>query len=402
MIVATAASGFGENWPGWRGPDRSGVTSDRGAPVRWSLEKGVAWRVDLPGAGISNPIVWGDRVIVTSSDGPKQDELHVICLGLTDGRELWHARFWGSAPTLFHAEKSGMASPSPVTDGRGIYTFFGTGDVFCLDMEGGPLWQRSLALEYGPFENRFAASSSPLLHEGALYVQCDHYGASYLLAIDAETGENRWKVDRPEAWLSWSSPQLVPGVELGKSELLLCGSRKLDAFDPATGEKLWSLGGLAHECVPTPVVGQGLILAVSGPNGKTWAVRPGGRGEIDEKQIVWTSEQCTPFVPSGIAVDDSYFLVDDKGIGVCLDVATGETRWKKRLGGAYTASPVAAEGRIYFVNEEGTTLVLAAGRKYRELAKNKLDEPVYASPAIAQGRLLIRSARGLFCLAPAE
>jgi outer membrane protein assembly factor BamB len=396
--LVAAAAACADDWPGWRGPHRDGTSDESHVPLDWSAESGVRWKVPLPGSGISSPIVWRNQVFVTSSSGPRQEELHVICLAADDGRELLHETFWGTAPTLYHATKSSMASPSPVTDGRSLYAFFGTGDVFCLDLEGRLVWSRSLATEYGEFENRFAASSSPLLYGDRLLVQCDHYGASYLVAIDAATGANRWKRDRPEAWLSWSSPQLAPLPE-GGCELVVCGSEKIDAFDPESGETLWTLFGLCRECVPTPVLGHGLIYAASGPGGATLAVRPGGRGDVTDTHLVWQNERAAPFVPSGIVVGDLYFVADDKGLGACLDAHTGEVVWRHRLEGAFTASPVAAAGRVYFVNEEGVTFVLdASSRQYRELARNELGEAAYASPAIAAGALFVRTAGHLFCI----
>ncbi|MBI3839843.1 MAG: PQQ-binding-like beta-propeller repeat protein [Planctomycetia bacterium] len=399
FVIWWTVSVYGENWPGWRGPERTGVTTDRGAPVAWSATSGVRWKTALPGSGISNPIVWNGSVVCTSSDGARQQDLHVVALSLDSGKLLWHTRLWGTTPTLYHETKSSMASPSPITDGQQIYAFFGSGDVFCLDFEGRLLWHRSLAAEYGAFENRFAASSSPLLFEDSLIVQCDHYGASYVIAIDKITGENRWKTDRPKVWLSWSSPICARVPQTSEYELILCGSEKIDAFDPRTGGKLWTLGGMARECIPTPVTGHGLLLAVSGPNGTSYAIRPGGRGDITASHVVWSSTRGNPFVPSAILVGDYYYLVDDHGIGSCLDARTGKQVWRKRFGGDFTASPVSADRRIYFVNEAGTTLVIQAGiQRYQELARNALDEPVFASPAISAGNLLIRAAGRLWCL----
>jgi outer membrane protein assembly factor BamB len=391
-----------ENWPGWRGPQRNGVTTDRGAPLNWAADSGVLWKVPLPGSGISNPIVWEDRVICTSSDGPNQQDLHVICLDRNSGRQQWHARFWGTAPTLHHETKSSMASPSPVTDGERIFAFFGSGDLFCVDFDGKLLWQRSLASEYGVFENRFAASSSPLVYDDTVILQCDHYGASYALAVDKLTGANRWKTDRPEVWLSWSSP-VVAADSQGRDELLLCSSEKMDALDPRSGQKLWTLRGMARECIPTPVVGRGLIYAVSGPNGTSFAVRPGGRGDVTDTHVEWTSTRGNPYVPSAILVGEHYYLVDDHGVGTCLDAATGKTLWRKRLGKDFTASPVSAEGRVYFTDESGATLVVRADAdRYEELARNAIDQPVFASPAISGGCIFLRSATHLWCLGEAK
>jgi outer membrane protein assembly factor BamB len=292
-----------------------------------------------------------------------------------------------------------MASPSPVTDGQHVYAFFGSGDVFCLDMKGRLIWQRSLAGEYGEFENRFAASSSPLVFEDSLIVQCDHYGASYVLAIDKHTGANRWKTDRPEAWLSWSSPVCTKNSGDG-SELLVCGSEKMDALDPRTGSKLWTLGGLERECIPTPIVADETIYATSGPNGAALAVRSGGRGDVTDSHVVWISTRGNPYVPSAIVAWWRYYTVDDHGIATCLDSSDGKTLWRKRFGGDFTASPVAAENRVYFTNEAGSTLVIQADAdKYTELARNEINEPVYASLAISAGRIFLRSASHLWCIA---
>ena len=399
LMASQVVALHGEDWPGWRGPLRTGVTPDRGAPLTWSATENVAWKAPLVGTGTSNPIVWQDRVFLTASAGRDQGELHVVCFDRETGTERWHQKLWGTAPTLYYP-KNGMAGPSPITDGKKLWTFFASGDVFCFDLDGGLLWQRSLAEEYGPFENRFAATSSPLLFEDLLLVQCDHYGSSYLVALDSATGANRWKTDRPEAWLSWSSPQLV-AVE-GKSEqteLVICGSEKMYGYDPRTGALLWTVRGLARECVPTPVLAPGVLISASGPNGVHVAVKPGGRGDVTDTHVVWKNDRGTSFVPSPIVVGSRYYLAEDKGILSCLDVASGELNWRKRLNGKFTASPISAEGRIYFTDEAGATLVVdAAASDYAELARNEIGEDVHASPAIADGRFYLRTAKHLYCL----
>src|SRR3990172_2780348 len=227
-----------DNWAGWRGTDRSGVSAEHRLPERWSDTENVLWKTPLHGSGIASPIVWEERVFLTESDGHRQSNLRVICLSRDTGKELWHQQFWGTAPTLYHPTKSSMATPVSVTDGRHVFAFFGTGDVVCVSVAGELVWHRSLANEYGVIENRFAASSSPLLYDDLVIVQCDHYGASYLVALDKMTGADRWKADRPECWLSWSSPQLIRDEKSGRSELLALGSHKLDAYDPSSGERL--------------------------------------------------------------------------------------------------------------------------------------------------------------------
>jgi len=386
-----------ENWPGWRGPERTGVTKDSGTPITWSATENVLWKTPLPGTGTSNPVVWNDRVFVTASEGREQGELHVICFDRDSGKERWHQKLWGTVPTLFYYAKSGMASSSPVTDGRHLWASFGSGDVFCFDMEGGLVWQRALADEFGAFENRFGASSSPLLFEDSVILQCDHYGASYVIALDGATGVNRWKTDRPGVWLSWSSPQLVPVGD--RFELVVSGSEKLEAYDARSGEWLWKVRGLSRECIPTPVLSQGLLLAVSGPNGTHLAIKPGGKGDVTDSHVVWRNERGTAFVPSAIAVGERYYLVDDKGILSCFEAPSGKLLWRKRLGGRYTASPVSADGKLFLTDEAGSTLVLDATQaEYQELSRNEIGEEVYASPAISQGRFFLRTGRQLVCV----
>lgn len=399
LVCGWIGTSRADQWPGWRGPARNGVATEGNAPTTWSATSGVRWKTPLPGSGISNPIVCENRVICTSSDGVQNQDLHAICLDRETGKQLWHVKLWGTAPTLYHETKSSMASPSPITDGRHVFAFFGTGDVFCLDLNGQLIWHRSLSGEYGVFENRFAASSSPLLFEDSVIVQCDHYGSSYVIAIDKKTGANRWKAERPGVWLSWSSPICIKADGSRPAELIVAGSEKLEALDPRTGEKLWTLRGMARECIPTPIEANGLIYAVSGPNGTSYAVRPGGRGDITESHIAWSNTRGNAYVPSAIVVGDYYYLADDHGIGICLDAHTGKQMWRKRFGGDFTASPVSAAGKIYFTNEAGETLVLRAGTKnYEELARNSIGQPMFASPAIAGGCFFLRSATQLWCL----
>ncbi len=388
-----------ENWPGWRGPSRNGTSADTAVPVSWSATKNVAWKTPLPGSGISNPIVFGDRVFVTASDGKNLANLHVMCLDRDGGGFRWHRRLWGTSPTRYHGSKSSMASPSPVTDGRNVWSFFGTGDVFCFDAATGNLaWHRSLAGEYGAIENRFATSSSPLLYRDMLLLQVDHYGASYLVALDQKTGANRWKVDRPGRWLSWSSPQLIRRPD-GGDEFIVCGSQRVESFHPATGKALWTVGDMRRECIPTPLYADGRLYVVSGPSGPSMRIRPGGRGDVTATHVEWKNSRGAPFVPSAILVGRRYYLVTDGGIATCLDAENGKLVWQKRFGGGYTASPVAAGDRIYWVNEAGSTLVIrGGGDRYEELSKNPIGESVFASPAISQGRFFLRTTRHLVCL----
>jgi len=398
LLISTAVllPASADNWPGWRGPHRNGVTNDTGVPLTWSSTDNILWQVPLTGAGISTPAVWGNRVFITASEGPDHSELRVRCLDRLTGEQLWVQQLWGTSPSLFYP-RSGMASPSPVTDGQNLYAFFGTGDVFCFTMNGQLVWQRALADEYGRFQNRFAASSSPLLFGESLIVQCDHYGDSYVVALDIKTGADVWKADRSEAWHSWSSPQLVP-VGAGH-ELIVSGSTKLAGYNPVSGKELWTVNGLAQETIPTPVFADDLIYSVSGPNGVHVAVRTGGRGDVTDTHVAWKHSRGTSFVPSAIIVDNRYYLADDKGRLRCWSIPSGRLLWRFRLNGKFTASPVVADGRLYFVSETGSTHVLdAMAEKPVELARNDLDGHVLSSPAIAHGCFYLRTAEYLYCI----
>ena len=398
VIVLTVGVGEvgAENWPGWRGPNRNGVSRDTGVPLKWTADSNVAWKTALPGSGISNPVIFDDGVYVTASDGKSLANLHVICLDRDGGQVRWHQRLWGTAPTRYHGSKSSMASPSPVTDGRHVWAFFGTGDVFCLDAATGQLaWQRSLSGEYGVIENRFATSSSPVLYRDTLLLQVDHYGDSYLVALDRKTGSNRWKVDRPGRWLSWSSPQLIR-LAGGRHELVVCGSQRVESFDPGTGKALWSVGDMRRECITTPLFIDGRLYVVSG---LSMRIRPGGSGDVSGTHVEWRNTRGSPFVPSAIVVGKRYYLVTDRGIATCLDTETGKQVWQKRFGGGFTASPVAAGDRIYWVNESGVTLVIrGGGDRYEELSRNPIGASVFASPAISQDRFFLRTTGHLVCL----
>lgn len=379
-----------ENWPEWRGPNRNAVSSESNLPRHWSADSGIRWKVPLAGTGVSSPIVWDERIVVTATDRHSQEELLIACHARDSGRQLWLTRFWGTAVTLHHATKSDMATPTPVTDGKRIFALFGTGDLFCVDMDGKLVWQRSLAEEYGPFENRFGHTSSPILVGNSLIIQCDHYGSSYLLAVDADNGKNVWHQPRPGVWHSWSSPQIIRQAD--RSTLVVCAAERMEGFDPRDGQLQWIVHGLQRECIPTPVIGHERIYVVSGPRGSSFAVRPGGKGDVTESHVDWRFDRGAPYVPSAILVGDQYYLLDDQGIVTCLDAHHGKQQWRHRIGGSFTASPVSGGGYVYFSDDDGVTTVIEAGRKsYTEVARNTLGAPTYASAAISHGNLYFRT-----------
>jgi outer membrane protein assembly factor BamB len=383
------------DWPGWRGPAGNGVTEEKDLPVRWSATN-VLWKVPLTGAGVSTPVVQGGRVFLTSSDGRRNDRLHLSCHDAATGAELWHTLFFGSAVSEGQFAPGGMAVPTPAADGRHVYALFGTGDLVCADRDGKPVWLRSLAQEYGTFRNRWGMGSSPLLVDGLLVVQVDHWGESYLLGVDAATGANRWRTKR-DAAVNWTSPA-VARVR-GRTEVLAAGTHTLKGYDAATGAELWTVHGMQTQCIPSPVVQGERVYAVSGREHFTLCVRlDGAAGDLTTTHVDWKARSGGTFVPSPVCLGDHYYYVEDTGWANCLRTDTGERVWRQRMNGKFTASLVAADGKVYFTSEAGVVTVVRAGPKFEVLGRNDVGEGLMASPAVAGGRLFLRGDKHLSCI----
>jgi outer membrane protein assembly factor BamB len=394
LLLCSGHAGMAvSDWPGWRGPDGMGISPEKDLPTRWSATENVRWKIPLHEAGVSTPVVSGDHVFLTASDGRRNDRLHVYCYHRKDGRTLWHTRLFGSAPTDLYPA-GGMAVPTPATDGTHLYALFGTGDLVCLDFKGKPVWIRSLAEEYGQFRNRWGMAASPLLISDLLVIQVDHWGPSYLLGVDKKTGVNRWKTPR-DASVNWSSPVAVHVK--GETQIAVVGTYRAQGYDPKTGKELWTVTGTGFQCIPTPVVTDDLLLAASGEG--TLAIRlDGKKGDLTKTNIVWRSKRGSPFVPSPVCFGGLFYLIDDKGFATCLKASTGKQVWRERMGKSFLASLVAGDGKIYYPNLEGGVTVIKAGPKFEVLAKNELGEAIVAAPAIANGAIFIRGAKHLFCI----
>lgn len=382
-----------DDWPGWRGPGGQGVSTEKTLPLEWSAKHGVRWKAALPGAGVSAPIVFGERVVVTASDGRRNERLHVLCYHRDDGRLLWHTRLFGSAPTDNYPP-GGMAVSTPAADARAVYVLFGTGDLAALDHDGKPLWVRSLAEEYGPFANRWGMAASPILDGGTLYVQVDHWSRSYLLAVDPRTGGNRWKADRPHTAVNWTSP-LVTTLG-GRRQIVTIGTHQVRGYDAADGTERWHVGGLHQQCIPSPVTFGDLLIVSSGEG--TLAVRPeSATGDLTKaKAVVWRQRKAAGYIASPLVYGREVYLPISGGFCLCLDAASGKQLWKERLGDPAYASPVAGAGRIYCATKEGSVKVLRAGPTFELLADNRMGEPLVASPALSEGQIFLRGERHLF------
>jgi outer membrane protein assembly factor BamB len=396
VLVLTSVALRGENWPAWRGPGGGGVSTEKDLPLHWSATENVRWKAPVPGAGVSTPIVWGERVFLTSSDGRDNDRLHLLCFHRDTGKLLWHNRYFGSAVSEGQFPPGGMAVPTPTTDGERVYALFGTGDLVCVDLAGRPVWVRSLAQEYGPFRNRWGMAASPLLVGDLLVVQVDHWGKSYLLAVERGSGATRWRTVR-DASVNWTSPVAVQ-VQ-GRTQIVAAGTYTLKGYDAETGKELWTAQGLQMQCIPTPVGQDGKLYAVSGRDFYTLALKLDGKtGDLTGTNVVWKVRSGGAYVPSPLCLGERYWFIEDSGWLNCLDAATGKKIYRERLGGKVSASPVAGAGRLYLTAEDGHVTVIDAAGPFKVLARNDVGETLVASPALSQGRIFLRGDKHLWCI----
>lgn len=384
------------DWPGWRGPDGNGVSSEKSLPEKWSATENIKWTAPLPGVGVGTPCVIGERVFVTASDGRQNDRLHVFCFHADTGKRLWHVKLFGSAIPESEYMSGGMAAPSPTSDGKYLFALFGTADLVCLDFDGKPVWMRSLGDEHGAFRNRWGMSSSPLVVGDMVVAQVDHWGQSYLLAVDSKSGKTRWRTDR-DANVNWTSPVLA-NVK-GKLQIVTSGTHIVKGYDAESGKELWTVKGMQQQCIPTPIVVNDFVYVVSGRKGNSLKIRlDGTTGDLTNSHVVWRKPRGAPFTPSGVVYEGRYYLIDDDGLGTCLDARSGSDIWQERTGGKYRASLTAGDGKIFFTSMEGVVTVVNASEEFEVLSKNKIDEGIQASPAFANGRIYLRGEKHLWCV----
>ncbi len=421
MLVAVAVVDA-ENWPHWRGPSATGVSTESGLPERWSDTENIAWKAPIRGAGISSPIVWGDRVIVTSQIGrgvrragnhpslvqggdpvaageralggsPENSgrvSFLVTALSRVDGRKLWEYELPAEGELTEVHDKHNLASSSPLTDGQRIYAWFGTGQLVALDMAGKLIWSRHLGLEYAPFDINWGHSSSPALFNDSLILLCYHQPTAYLVSLDAASGKTRWRVERGRDINSYSTPLVVQTA--GAPELIVNSSDGVSGHHPQTGQLLWHVQESNRFPIPMPVFHDGTIYTSRGyRSGPYMAIRPSGKGDVAKSHVLWRAETGAPYVSSLVYYDGLLYMAGDVGVLSAIDAKTGQRVWQERTGGVFTASPVAADGKVYLLSEDGQAIVLAAGKVPRVLARNRLNARQLASPAISGGRLFIRT-----------
>ena len=384
-----AGSVAAADWPQWRGPFGTGISDERNLPERWSATENVAWKSPLVGVGVSSPIVVGEYVFVTSqigagvrrpgnhprlaqgvaaansgeralsaASGGDDRTLFVIeAFNRRDGRRLWEHRIEAAGLLPGVHDKHNLASPSPVSDGQMVYAWFGTGQIVALDMSGKQVWARHLGKDVSPFEINWGHASSPTLFQDSLILLCDHGPAAYLLAVDKRTGADRLKTDRGRGRSSYTTPFVVAAAS--GPELIVNSSERVDAYDPRTGAFLWHVGGSNQFPIPSPTFNDGIVYMSRGyRSGPYMAVRPGGRGDISASHVVWQVNTGAPYISSLVYDAGLIYMANDVGALTVVDAKTGDKVWQERVDGIFSASPVAGDGKVYFLSETGETIVL--------------------------------------------
>ncbi|MEX0701768.1 MAG: PQQ-binding-like beta-propeller repeat protein [Planctomycetales bacterium] len=386
-----------ENWPRFRGPHQDGQSQEEGLPVRWSAAD-VAWRSPLKGEGHSSPVSWGERIFLTTAlERGRQRVLQ--CFDRKDGRLLWEQVAWTGAPEPSH-KMNGWASATCATDGERVYAFFGHGGgLFCYTVDGKLVWNKGND-ELGDFPGPWGTAACPVI-VGELVIQnCDADENSYLLAVDKHTGKTAWKTTRPPL-RGWSTPILFEAN--GRQELVVNGEKGVQAYDPETGKELWFCQSFDGRGDPSLILAEGLVIAVNGKPAPVYAVKPGGSGDVSATHRAWVTQRGGGRdLPSPVTVGTQVLIVSMQGILVSYDLTTGKELWKERIGGNYSASPVAYAGQAFFTSEEGETVVVNPDSNPRIVARNKVgstaDEIFRASLALSEGQVLLRSDGALYCI----
>ena len=376
--------------PQFRGPGGLGISKETNLPVKWSATEGLRWKAELPGRGLSNPVIANGRVYVTATAAYQQKRQVVLCLDVKTGKKLWERQVWGTGTTQCHP-KTNMAAPTPVTDGENVYALFATGDLACYDKDGDLVWYRSLVGDYPTIGNNVGMASSPTIWNDLLLVAMENIGDSFVAGIDKNTGENRWRIARPRG-INWVSPVVMQNG--ADAEVVLQGSDGLIAYDAATGKKKWNAPNLRITGYASMTFGDGVVYA---PGEKFSAVRP-IKGK-DEPELLWQSIKLRPGYCSPIAHQGRVYVVTGGGVVNCADAKTGDVIWTHRAEGPFAASPLLADGKLYIVNEKGVTTILEAGGKdAKVLATNEIGDTILACPVAADGAIFLRSDGALYCI----
>jgi len=422
LIIVAAAGGVpllvAADWPQWRGPNHDGISTEKNLPTEWSRDKNLLWSVPMPGMGSSTPAIWGDRIFLTSEDG---SDLVLLCLD-TSGKQLWKTKI-GTGRERYRADEGNLASPSPSTDGKRVYAFFGSGDFACCDMDGKLLWKFNAQERYGKFDILHGMHVTPLLHGDRLYLALLHAGGQWVIALDTATGKEIWKVERPtdgvfEGTHSYASPILwKPGQE---EQLIVHGCDYTTAHRLSDGSEIWRLTDLnpkdrydrTFRIIASPTATADLLVVPTCKAGPVVALKPDLKGVIKagSEGVLWRIEgggrntpNKTPDVPCPLIHDGLVYLVReygrDRGSLICIDQKTGKELYQAPLHPSrYRSSPVLADGKIYLVAREGMVTVIKPGPRFEKLAQFQMPDLFTAGPAIANGRIYLRGFKELYAI----
>jgi outer membrane protein assembly factor BamB len=425
LCVSYIAANAQTNWPQFRGAQSLGVAEDSNLPDKWSATENVAWKTDIPGVGWSSPIVWGNQIFLTSvintgdTEPPKkglyfggerpvppaEHRWMVYSVDFRTGKILWEREVFKGVPKFSRHLKNSYASETPVTDGERVYAYFGNVGLYVFDLKGALLWKQL----FEPKKTRFGwgTAASPVVHKDKLFIVCDNDEQSYLVAYDKKTGKQLWKVDR-EIGTNWATPYIWENGQ--RTELVIPGTKAVRSYD-LDGKTLWEFKGMSSIAIPVPFSKHGLLYIASGYVGDqhrpVYAIKPGASGDISLKEgetsnqyIAWYQRQAGPYNPSPIVYGDLYYTLFDRGFFTAHDAKTGKLVYDKQridpAAGAFTSSPWAYNGKIFALSEDGDTFVIQAGSEYKLVGKNSLDDMCMATPAIAKGSLVIRTATKLY------
>ncbi len=431
LSLALQATAGAQNWPAFRGPNSSGVSSANKLPLTWNAETGenVRWKTAIPGLGHSSPVIWGDQVFVTTSVGETAEGFQadasggrnvvadadprrwkVYCLGLRNGEILWERIAHQGIPRVKRHARSSHANATPATDGTYLAVFFGSEGLYVYNLDGDLLWKRDLGVldagYVGLPEYQWESASSPLIYRDLVIVQADSRRDSFVAAFKSGTGEEVWRSPRDEN-PSWATPVIARAD--GRDILVTSSPNYFRGLDPLTGKEIWRFHDGADVKVPTPVAANGMVYFSGGaPQGRQfYAIRPDGRGDISSQppesnpHFVWRVAKGGPYTPTPIAYGEHLYVLGDNGILSCYRAATGEPVYRRRVpesGGTYSASPVAAMDRLYLTNSEGVIYVVQAGAEFKLLAANEMGEALLATPALTEGMILVRTRSHLIAI----
>jgi len=399
-------------WTGFLGPERSLSTADS-LPLTWSPEENIAWRVEPTGFGQSSPVIWGDKVFVTSVEGDDKEKYHTTAYALADGKKLWQHTIDSTLP-VENTNYVSRAAPTPAVDADSLYVLFESGDLLALSHDGEQRWKRSLSKDYGKFDSRHGLAASPLLTDAAVVVLVDHDGPAYIMAAKKSDGSTLWKTERASR-ISWSSPTLIKAVD-GKSQIVVSSNGSVDGYDPTTGKQLWTLDNLGGNTVASATPFGNGCFVVGASTGRSGEATEGAtrtniavcleqQGEKHIAKTLWTAEKATSSFGSPVVHDGVGYWVNKSGVLFGLDAKTGETLFTERLPDSTWATPLAVDDRVYLFMKKGETTSIKAGKQFEVLAENKLWDPTAdAGPqtlygvAAVEGVLLIRTGERLYCL----